>query len=40
MGTAETLLSIVPNRRAFDCELAIADSMAAAAAAEESIEDG
>ena len=40
MGTAETLLSIVPNRRAFDRELAIADSLAAAAAAEESIEDG
>ena len=37
MGTAETLLSIVPNRRAFDRELAIADSLAAAKA---SIEDG
>ena len=32
VGTAETLLSIVPNRRAFDRELAIADSLAAVAA--------
>ena len=40
MGTAQTLLSIVPNRRAFDRELAIADSLAAAATAEASIEDG
>ena len=35
VGTAETLLSIVPNRRALDRELAIADSLAAAAAPED-----
>lgn len=38
-GTAETLLSIVPNRRAVDRELAIADSLAAVAAAEADAED-
>ncbi len=39
-GTTETLLSIVPNRRAMDRELAVADSLAAVAAMEAESEDG